>query len=188
MRSPSFSLLFALVALVGCGDSNTTTPDAATDVATDVTSDTATDVASDTTADVATDTATDVTADAATDVTADAATDTAADVASDTARDVVSDVSNDASGSCGSATCAATEICVRQRVLGGALQLPDDAGMCPTGRHLEGSMCVADFSYRCATRPACTTADCACLGSLCQSSYMCRGAEATLLTCELLAP
>ncbi len=133
------------------------------------------------------DSSTTATPDAATDTAVDVA-DTAADVAMDTAADVTSDVSDDAATTCGSANCSATEICVRQRVLGGAFLQPDDAGMCPAGRHREGDSCVADYSYRCAARPACTTVDCACLGSLCAASYMCRGAEASLLTCELLAP
>ncbi len=156
----SSAYLLALLGLLATPgcDDSTSTADAATDV-------TATDV-----------TATDVTA---TDVTA-------TDV---TATDVTAaDVTIDAGGACGGRTCATGEICLRQRTLGGAFLPPDDAGMCPTGRHVEGSSCVADFSYRCAARPTCTTADCACLGALCPASFMCRGADATVLTCEQLAP
>lgn len=189
--------LFASFAVAGCGDSTTSPADAAadtaSDTASDVASDTASDVASDITNDAPRDVVTDASNDAATDTSTDAAMDTTADVATDAARDAVSDVSTDAmrdasSPSCGSATCAASEICLRQRTLGGAFLPPDDAGMCPAGRHVEGSSCVADFSYRCVARPTCTTVDCACLSALCPSSFMCRGAEASLLTCEQLAP
>lgn len=193
--------LFASFAVAGCGDSTTSPADAAADTASDAAADTASDVVSDVTSDVVSDATsdaprdvvTDASNDASTDTSTDASTDASADVATDTARDAVSDVSTDAmrdasSPSCGSATCAASEICLRQRTLGGAFLPPDDAGMCPAGRHVEGSSCVADFSYRCVARPTCTTVDCACLSALCPSSFMCRGAEASLLTCEQLAP
>ena len=121
--------------------------------------------------------------------TSDAATDAPTDTARDASADAASDVATDASsGACGGSSCAAAEICLRQRTLGGVFLPPDDAGMCPVGRHVEGSSCVADYSYRCVARPTCAAADCACLGTLCPSSFMCRGAEASLLTCEQLAP
>lgn len=124
---------------------------------------------------------------------ASSAADAAADVnavdisATDVPRaDVVATA--DASSSCGARTCPANEICLRQRTLGGALQLPDDAGACPAGRHLEGGSCQSDFTYYCVTRPACADYACACLSAICPTSHTCRDASSALLTCELLAP
>lgn len=164
MRLHSLLVLVTVSSLtaVACDDTSTVTPapDAAADAAPDV----------------------------APDVAPDAAQDASPDVAPDAAADAPADSPADAVSSCGGATCTASQICLRQRTLGGAFLPPDDAGVCPAGRHPEGGSCVADFSYRCVARPTCTTADCACLGALCPASFMCRGAEAALLTCEQLAP
>lgn len=129
------------------------------------------------------------TTDAGADATPDVAPDATPDVAPDRPADAPADATPDAAAaSCGTSTCMPTEICVRQRTLGGAFLPPDDAGMCPAGRHVEGASCVSDFAYRCAARPTCTAADCACLGMVCPSSFMCRGVEAAQVTCEQLAP
>ncbi len=183
------STLWSLVICVlfvaaGCGDSTSNPADAATDN----TADSAADVLADGAADVATDTVADAATDNAADVAADTARDAATDVTADIPVDAARDAATDASTTCGTATCAASEICLRQRTVGGVFLPPDDAGVCPAGRHVEGASCVADFSYRCVARPTCAMAACACLGALCPSSFTCTGAEASLLTCEQMAP
>jgi hypothetical protein len=49
---------------------------------------------------------------------------------------------------CNGSTCTATQACIAYRTEGGAIRLPD-AGACPTGESLAGSMCVPDFGYKC---------------------------------------
>lgn len=102
------------------------------------------------------------------------------------------------SGDCVGETCAANETCVAHRTVGGAIMPPDQNNQCMTGRHLEGSMCQADFSYSCATLTGCSapSATCRCAaGTDCAGTTVCRLPQASAwldtdaeLVCELLAP
>ena len=86
---------------------------------------------------------------------------------------------NDAgSGSCGGDTCAATEVCVAYRTIGGGMIRPNDAGTCPPGSHVEqpsspNPHCAADFRYRCVPLVGCAGADvrCSCATGTCPSQY-----------------
>lgn len=109
----------------------------------------------------------------------------------DAATDATS--SGDA-GACGTVTCGAGQVCVREQVLGGALVLPDDAGMCPPG-YQPGDpgtrACVRDPTYRCADRPAACAGgalSCGCAGSLCTGCTMCMGVTDSTINCLCLAP
>ena len=88
--------------------------------------------------------------------------------------------------------CGAGKICVGTGTEGGALIMPDDAGVCPTGRHLSGNACQLDLSYACQPMPsACNgTLACACADALCPSNgpYTCQVASASELLCVILAP
>jgi hypothetical protein len=85
--------------------------------------------------------------------------------------------------SCADATC------VKHQTYGGYIFWPDDAGACPTGRHVEGGQCVDDPTYECAPTPAACTADvtCACAASLCPAAR-CIDAHDHFVSCELDAP
>jgi hypothetical protein len=102
---------------------------------------------------------------------------------------------------CGDVTCQPSEVCVRQQFNGGALQMPDDAGMCPPGSVPSGggpgAFCMRLPDYHCAPRPgACGGAalSCGCAGELCNPNgmvggcYMCTGAEGDTLHCDCNAP
>lgn len=104
-------------------------------------------------------------------------------------------------GSVSCPTCAATEICVAYRLVGGAALQPD-AGSCPPGTHVEGSgtvYCLSDFSYRCVPLTGCTggaPVSCACASADCPSGYSTCSDPQTAdwldpsaqLVCQLLAP
>ena len=98
---------------------------------------------------------------------------------------------SDAAGpACGSATCAATEVCVRTQFSGGACMAPEDGG-CPSGTSLSGGCCTQDPTWACAPRPGgCGgTLTCACAAStLCQSGYTCATPSSAEIDCSLLAP
>ena len=66
--------------------------------------------------------------------------------------------------------CKVGEICVAYRTIGGALFTPDDAGLCPPGKHLQpGGRCENDWAYTCQPKPvSCPgTVDCSCAQSFC---------------------
>jgi hypothetical protein len=70
--------------------------------------------------------------------------------------------------------CTTSQICVAHRTVGGALVTPDDAGVCPPGRHVEllpggDPICQNDWAYSCEDRPAgCAgVVDCTCAGTYC---------------------
>jgi len=86
--------------------------------------------------------------------------------------------------------CGGGSVCVGTGTLGGALILPNDAGVCPSGRHLSGNICVGDLSYACMTIPAsCNgTVTCACASSLCPSLHMCQGPSGGILSCVEAVP
>jgi hypothetical protein len=91
---------------------------------------------------------------------------------------------------CGTMTCQPGELCVQSQFEGGAVMLPNDAGMCPAGEMNENGICQHLPTYACAaTPPACASSlSCACAQSLCQSSYTCTSASQGLVQCLLAAP
>jgi hypothetical protein len=97
---------------------------------------------------------------------------------------------------CVDRTCAQSETCVAYRTIGGAQIRPDDAGGCPSGAHLEGNICFADFAYQCVTQPRCAAAEVTCTCGTCPQGYpSCRAPyvadwldPSAKLVCELLAP
>ena len=101
---------------------------------------------------------------------------------------------SDGSGGSGGMTCSPAcgsgSVCVATGIEGGALFMPDDAGVCPSGRHLSGNLCVTDLGYACMTIPAgCGgTVTCACASSLCPSSHACQGPSGGILTCIEAVP
>jgi hypothetical protein len=107
-----------------------------------------------------------------------------------------SDAAADAEGTdgsstgCGGTTCAGGQVCVREQVQGGAVIVPDDAGMCPGGRVLTGNYCEQAPSYHCAaTPPSCSSGlACACAQSLCSSPYQCTQASAGMVQCVESVP
>jgi hypothetical protein len=91
--------------------------------------------------------------------------------------------------------CAPGSICVRDQFMGGALFLPDDAGNCPSGRHLQGNACVDDPTYICAPyQCAAATPDCndPCVADLCRTQnscpYVCTSSQPGQVNCDCLAP
>lgn len=83
-------------------------------------------------------------------------------------------------GSCGGHSCKSGEVCVASRTVGGGLIFPE-AGLCPTGSHVEkiaGSgtrFCAADYDYACRTLVGCTgtAVSCTCGASTCPVAYSC---------------
>jgi hypothetical protein len=216
MRNPLLSLcgVAACVALsIGCGDSTSNADasspndapadvqvdrapvDVAVDVANDVAIDAPTDavaadVARDVTTDQGADVATDTQVDASRDA-ADGAVDAALDAAGDVGSDVAADVATDAAGNCGTATCAASEVCVRTVRTGGACRLLEDGGTCPEGTRLAGSCCVFySETFSCAPRPSgCSpTLACGCASALCTGGCGCQGATGSRLECACFLP
>jgi len=101
-------------------------------------------------------------------------------------------------GDCVDETCAANETCVAHRTVGGAVLPPDQNNQCMDGQHLEGSNCLSDFMYTCATLTGCSapSGTCRCgAGTECAGTIVCRLPQASVwldtdaeLVCELLAP
>lgn len=89
-----------------------------------------------------------------------------------------------------SPACGSGTICVGTGTEGGALFMPNDAGVCPSGRHLSGNFCASDLGYACVRIPAgCAgTVTCACASSLCPSSHNCGGPSDGILTCIEAVP
>jgi hypothetical protein len=89
-----------------------------------------------------------------------------------------------------SPACGSGSICVATGTEGGALIMPDDAGVCPTGRHLSGNFCASDLAYACMTIPAgCGgTATCACASSLCPALHSCQEPSGGILSCIEAVP
>ena len=90
-----------------------------------------------------------------------------------------------------SPACTSGFVCVATGTQGGALIMPNDAGVCPAGRHLVGSdNCVSDLAYACMTIPAgCSgTVTCACASSLCPTLHTCQEPSAGVLSCIEAVP
>jgi hypothetical protein len=89
-----------------------------------------------------------------------------------------------------SPACGSGSICVGTGIEGGALFMPNDAGVCPAGRHLSGNICENDLAYACMPIPAgCGgTVTCACASSLCPASHSCQGPSGGILTCIEAVP
>lgn len=87
--------------------------------------------------------------------------------------------------------CTGQTVCVGSGVEGGAVFLPGDGGVCPSGRHLQGNTCVSNLTYSCQPIPSgCNgTVTCACAaGSLCTQQQICTPIGANEITCVTLAP
>ncbi len=84
-----------------------------------------------------------------------------------------------------SPVCGSGTICVATGTEGGAVIMPDDAGVCPSGRHLSGDFCVNDLAYACLAIPAgCAgTVTCACASSLCPALHLCGEPSGGILSC-----
>jgi hypothetical protein len=91
---------------------------------------------------------------------------------------------------CGAVTCGAGDICVMNQFEGGAVQLPNDAGMCPDGESNLGGHCQPLPTFHCAVAPSGCAAGltCGCAQSVCDPGFMCMQASAGLVQCFLLAP
>jgi hypothetical protein len=89
-----------------------------------------------------------------------------------------------------SPACGSGSICVATGTEGGVQIFANDAGVCPTGRHLSGQTCINDLAYACMTVPAgCAgTVTCACASSLCPALHSCQGPSAGILSCIELVP
>jgi hypothetical protein len=107
--------------------------------------------------------------------------------------------SNQGSGGSGGAaatdcnpTCGAGKVCVGTGTEGGALIMPNDAGVCPSGSHLSGNFCQNNLGYACQPMPAACngTLACPCASTLCPSTgpYSCQVASASELLCVELVP
>ncbi len=85
--------------------------------------------------------------------------------------------------------CGSGSVCVGSGTVGGALIRPDDAGVCPTGRHASGDICVTELAYACMIIPAgCGgTVTCECASTLCPASHACQP-SGPVLTCIEAVP
>lgn len=116
------------------------------------------------------------------------------DATTDAPLDATTDAPVDASFTCGDQTCAADQICQSLLVSGGAVVLPDDAGVCPDGMENVGDHCRRLPKYACMPRPASCGAsiDCACAESYClllsSCPYQCRAASGRTLECVCAVP
>jgi hypothetical protein len=81
-------------------------------------------------------------------------------------------------------SCGAGSVCVGSGSQGGAVVQPD-GGICPQGRHLEGTLCEQNLSYKCMTIPtACSgTLSCACAGTTLCGVSTCNVLGAVEITC-----
>ena len=89
-----------------------------------------------------------------------------------------------------SPACGAGSICVGTGTEGGAQIMPNDAGVCPSGRHLSGNICEADLSYACMLIPAACggMVTCACASSLCAPLHSCQEPSGGVLGCIEAVP
>ncbi len=116
--------------------------------------------------------------------------DAGADARSDGCRVSPPDASADGGTvGCTSSTCPTSELCVESSVQGGAVQLPNDAGMCPPGTEKDTNDCLREPTYttRCVPRPSACGSEvtCACAGTLCGSgAWICTSSPgASFLSC-----
>jgi hypothetical protein len=101
-------------------------------------------------------------------------------------------------GACGSETCTAGQVCTRTYATGGACMVctGDDADVCPSGRHCDGTCCVLDvisYSYACKAAPGSCGGTPSCTGAcgtaLCSGGgAVCEGFADGVITCHILAP
>ncbi len=89
-----------------------------------------------------------------------------------------------------SPACSTGSTCVGTGIEGGALILPNDAGVCPSGRHPSGNICEDGLACACMPIPAgCGgTVSCTCASSLCPASHACQGPSGGILTCIEAVP
>jgi hypothetical protein len=92
--------------------------------------------------------------------------------------------------------CQTDQICVGTGTEGGAVIMPNDAGVCPAGSHVTDpgggvAFCQRDLAYACAPMPSsCNgTLACACATATCPSGpYSCQVAGPRELLCVELVP
>lgn len=99
--------------------------------------------------------------------------------------------SGDGGVTCGDASCATSQICVRTQTMGGAVNCPGDGGTCPAGYELAAACCVMIPAWSCVARPgACgASVTCACaMGTLCAAGRTCTMPRDNEIDCTLLAP
>ena len=92
---------------------------------------------------------------------------------------------------CGDASCATNQVCLRTQTLGGGQDCPADGGTCPDGYDLMGACCVMRPGWSCVARPSGCGASvtCACaIGTLCSSGRTCSMPRDNEIDCTLLAP
>jgi len=105
---------------------------------------------------------------------------------------------------CGAQACAAAEVCIARRVVGGGILFPDDSGACPAGSHPEpigisNTICASDYTYQCVPLMGCSpgAVQCSCAAGTCPQGYgACSDPSpsrveldpAAMLVCELQAP
>ena len=85
--------------------------------------------------------------------------------------------------------CGSGSVCVGTGIQGGAIFMPDDAGVCPAGRHVESGFCLQDLTFACMPIPSgCNgAATCACASSLC-NGRTCNVPSPGEMTCVLQVP
>jgi hypothetical protein len=130
----------------------------------------------------------------ASDAPAEAGIDASADAADASADAADAADAPDGAFGCGSQTCAPGQLCQRNQIEGGAIVLPDDAGVCPSGRENVGGTCRRLPTYFCHAIPAACgpSIDCACAGDYClllsSCPYMCQGTSGRELRCLCAVP
>jgi hypothetical protein len=85
--------------------------------------------------------------------------------------------------------CGSGSVCVGTGIQGGAIFLPNDAGVCPAGRHVENGFCLQDLTFACMPIPSgCNgAATCTCASSLC-NGRTCGTPTLDELTCIQFVP
>jgi hypothetical protein len=85
--------------------------------------------------------------------------------------------------------CGSGSVCVGTGIQGGAIFMPNDAGVCPAGRHVENGFCLQDLTFACMPIPSgCNgAATCTCASSLC-NGRTCGTPTLDELTCIQFVP
>jgi hypothetical protein len=91
---------------------------------------------------------------------------------------------------CGDAVCGASELCVTEQTIGGAVFVPGDGGVCPPPRIIvpdAPTSCSLPPSFHCSLLPAGCTNPCSCAQAICRGSECSQPAPGSV-RCVLLAP
>jgi hypothetical protein len=112
------------------------------------------------------------------------------------ATDAAADVESPDAALCN--TCTGGRVCVSDQVVGGAVIVPDDAGMCPAGRipTTRGALttCVQEPAYHCELLPGACSAGglalspCSCDPTICPPAFTCSLPSPTLVQCVEAVP